>query len=265
MMMDSVRRLAVSDQSLRRKVLKEILTESGLSHRVQHAREGTHEIENIVLSFGEAGKRLVFGAHYDSVTSSTGANDNASGVCILIELAKHLRQHHVSGIEIVFFDREEAEDHGSSAYIRLTGKENLAAMVNLDMCGFGDRIAMISKFRRNDPLFRGLMDDGLLKKHRIICLDRVPFLVSDDVRFDEAGIPNIALETIADEEEPLLQEIARCAVCGQPLSDELRKKMRSTVSASTFHNGPNDSIHSVHEECMMMVLDYLLDGLQLSN
>ncbi len=31
------------------------------------------------------------------------------------------------------FDREEDADHGSSAYIQSTGRENIDTMVNLDM------------------------------------------------------------------------------------------------------------------------------------
>lgn len=33
----------------------------------------------------------------------------------------------------MFFDREEAEDHGSAAYINAVGPENISAAVILDM------------------------------------------------------------------------------------------------------------------------------------
>lgn len=47
--------------------------------------------ENIILSFGpEAGERMVVGAHYDVCGDTPGADDNASAVAGLLELARML-------------------------------------------------------------------------------------------------------------------------------------------------------------------------------
>lgn len=80
---------------------------------------------NIIGSFNpDAGKRILLFAHWDTRPWSdhdpdpanydvpvTGANDGASGVGVLLEVARLLGQHSPSvGIDIVFFD---AEDYGA--------------------------------------------------------------------------------------------------------------------------------------------------------
>jgi len=186
MLLENVHCIAVTNQLQRREAIKKILTKKNIPFKVQQALQGNHEIENIIITFGISDQYLVFGAHYDSVEGSTGANDNASGVSILIELAERLYSQQAVGIEIVFFDREETNDHGSTAYIRLRGKEHISTMVNLDMCGFGDIIFMVTKGNINNPLFMSLLKVELLERHNILSIDRVPFRIGDDESFDEA-------------------------------------------------------------------------------
>ena len=264
MLFDNVKRIAVTDQIQRRECLKNLLQDKKLPFSIQRSHQGSHDIENIIIRFGNTEPYLVFGAHYDSVSGSTGANDNASGVSILIELALQLQAQNVSGIEIVFFDREETNDHGSVAYISLRGKEKIAAMVNIDMCGFGNLMWMVTKHNINNPLFRGLLAQETIERHSILCVNEVPFRIGDDESFDIAGIPNVTIETIAYEETPLVEAIRKSLDEGMGTSEELRKQMRTTISATTFHNGINDNISSVSEECMASVLHYLLDGLGIT-
>ena len=92
---------------------------------------------------------VVVGAHYDSVSgfsqmfSTPGADDNASGVAALLELARLLRSES-SGrtIRLVFFVNEEppffkTEQMGSRVYARDLAElgANVVAMISLDMLG----------------------------------------------------------------------------------------------------------------------------------
>jgi acetylornithine deacetylase/succinyl-diaminopimelate desuccinylase-like protein len=47
--------------------------------------------EDIVARIGDGQKRLVVGAHFDAVDSSAGANDNGSGVAVILELIKSMK------------------------------------------------------------------------------------------------------------------------------------------------------------------------------
>lgn len=96
---------------------------------------------NIVVSIpGELGpkKKIVVCAHFDSVYSCPGANDNAGGVAVLLEFARYYSRHPLPdcALELVFFDGEEWNLDGSRAYVAellQRGEAGLIkAVVNLD-------------------------------------------------------------------------------------------------------------------------------------
>jgi len=70
---------------------------------------GGIQYRNVIARFGpEDGKRLIVGAHYDSCADTPGADDNASGVSALIELAYMLGKSAPSNsIELVAYTLEE--------------------------------------------------------------------------------------------------------------------------------------------------------------
>ncbi len=85
----------------------------------------SYELKNIIARFNpEQTKRVILGTHYDSQkisfndTSnqnqpSPGANNSASGVAVLVELARLFQAAEVPpnvGIDFVFFDGEEGEE-----------------------------------------------------------------------------------------------------------------------------------------------------------
>ncbi len=86
---------------------------------------------------------LVVGAHYDHLgvrrgETYNGADDNASGVAVLLELARWFRAHPpASTLVLVLFDAEEQGSLGSAAFLAdpPAAPGRMAAMVNLDMVG----------------------------------------------------------------------------------------------------------------------------------
>jgi hypothetical protein len=93
---------------------------------------------------GPAAGVVVVGAHYDSVVGSPGANDNASGVAGVLELARNLRRStHQKSIRFVLFANEEppyfqTEEMGSLVYARQLHNEHVqvSAMISLETIGF---------------------------------------------------------------------------------------------------------------------------------
>lgn len=84
-------------------------------------------------------KRIIVGAHFDSVAGTPGADDNASGVAAMLELARILKDHSWKHtIEFVGFHMEEWNMLGSSAYVRKLKRENVnvRGMISLEMVGF---------------------------------------------------------------------------------------------------------------------------------
>lgn len=82
---------------------------------------------------------LVLGAHYDTVLFSPGADDNASGVAAVLEMARVFGSVSVaSTLEFVFFAGEEMGLLGSRAYASAAAAEHrdLLGAISLDMIGF---------------------------------------------------------------------------------------------------------------------------------
>ena len=103
--------------------------------------------DNVVAAHGDPSAPLVLvGAHYDSVEGSPGADDNASGVAALLEIARAFagsppalaandpRVH----VQFVAFDKEELGLLGSRAHCRALRARgaNVVAMMSLEMLGF---------------------------------------------------------------------------------------------------------------------------------
>lgn len=105
--------------------------------RSEYFESGGRRVRNIELGAGS----VVVGAHYDSVPGSPGANDNASGVAVLLELARLLGSS--SGVRFVAFANEEmpyfmSREMGSffSAGQARSRGEKLRAMLSLEMLGY---------------------------------------------------------------------------------------------------------------------------------
>ena len=101
--------------------------------------------KNVIARFGsDKRERIIVGAHYDSFTDTPGADDNASGVAGLIELAYLLGKTRVQGyIELVAYALEEppfyaTNQMGSAYYAESLAKENIDVklMISLEMIGY---------------------------------------------------------------------------------------------------------------------------------
>jgi hypothetical protein len=100
----------------------------------QAFRSGGRTVRNIETGAGA----VVVGAHYDTVPGSPGADDNASGVAVLIELARMAlpaRFVAFANEEMPYFETEEM---GSQVWAREARRrgERISAMLSLEMLGY---------------------------------------------------------------------------------------------------------------------------------
>jgi hypothetical protein len=85
--------------------------------------------------------RVVLGAHLDHLDRQKkqvfpGADDNASGVAVAIEVARQLNKSPgARGVDVVFFDAEEIGRLGSISYLAGEPPGSIHSMVNLDTVG----------------------------------------------------------------------------------------------------------------------------------
>jgi aminopeptidase YwaD len=83
---------------------------------------------------------LEFAAHYDTIPNSSGADDNASGLAGLLELARALAGARLERtIRFCFFGLEEVDKSGSRAHVKtldVTPRESVEGTVVFEMIGF---------------------------------------------------------------------------------------------------------------------------------
>ena len=140
---------------------------------------------------------LLVGAHYDTVVGSPGANDNASGVAVLLEVARVLADK-PARLPVVFvgFGAEEGRPGplhqslgGSRHYAQGLSPEaarNLAAMINLDMIGRGDALLSTQRLNMKRGVHKRML--GLAGRLGVPAREHLTPQVSDSVPFASRGI-----------------------------------------------------------------------------
>ena len=134
------------------------LSEHGWDTEIQIGESMGHPIKNIIGKKGSGKQWIVLGAHYDTrmyadrdpnpekrTSPVPGANDGASGVAVLLELARVIPDDYSGEIWLVFFDAEDNGDIpgwdwilGSRDFVnKLEGKPD--AVVIVDMIGDADQ------------------------------------------------------------------------------------------------------------------------------
>ncbi|HWQ43605.1 MAG TPA: M20/M25/M40 family metallo-hydrolase, partial [Desulfosporosinus sp.] len=160
--------------------------------------------QNIIAELpGTLPDTIVVGAHYDSANlNAPGAVDNASGVGVLLELARVLsKESHQETYQLIFFGAEEYGLVGSQFY---TGQADLSAvrwMLNVDMVGTPMEIDVAGKKSAPPELIKqvtALARDSHIPFHLsrdfiIMTRDSSQGGVSDFSSFLDQGIPALGL------------------------------------------------------------------------
>jgi alkaline phosphatase isozyme conversion protein len=157
---------------------------------------------------------VIVGAHYDSVRGDAGiggglgADDNASGVAVMLEVAERITQYKQEyDLVFVAFGAEEAGLRGSSYYVKNMSAADVArtiVMINFDSLIVGDKLYIHAGFNEKtwarDEMLRLIrlrklpieMQPGLNPDYPA---GLTPNGFSDYTAFNQAGIPIVAFES----------------------------------------------------------------------
>jgi len=159
--------------------------------------------ENLVASDpGQSSNVFIIGAHVDTVADTPGANDNASGCSMVLELARDLKgTKHYPEVRFIIFGAEEyykgnknIDHQGSDYYVKQLSSEERPRIVGMLSC---DTVASGSEIRfreygPNSPrLAVAMVDAG---RANGLNVNHSPSSISDHRAFGEAGIPAVWVE-----------------------------------------------------------------------
>jgi len=196
--------------------LRTELESKGWQVQIQQSQSLGHPIQNLVAYRSEQPPQFILGAHYDSRIfadhdpdplkqnqPTPGANNGASGVAVLLELARSLPANTPS-VWLVFFD---AEDNGkipgwdwilgSKAFVgTMTVKPK--AMVLVDMVGGTDSTFYMDG-NSDRQLSNAIWGAAAKLGYKDIFIPQIKYNILDDhIPFIQAGIPSVDIIDIDD-------------------------------------------------------------------
>ncbi len=130
-------RFQLTERQTARAFLQDQLTQIGWTPMLHSYNTGANVYATIPATNGET-KQIIVGAHYDSVQSSPGANDNATGSAAVLAVARYLKDMTCRryAVTVVFFDQEETGLFGSRAFANTLSPANVIAVHTVDQIGW---------------------------------------------------------------------------------------------------------------------------------
>jgi hypothetical protein len=185
--------------------LSKLWLTASVSARLRHDYP-TQNLAAIIRGTAQPDSFLVVTAHYDHLgrmgknTYFPGANDNASGVALLLELAAHYaRPENRPAYSVVFllFGAEEAGLVGSKHFVvhPLVPLKSIKFLVNLDLLGTGEEGATVVNGRVWEVPYRRLVAINEAHRYLPALAPRGRAANSDHFPFSEAGVPAFFLYT----------------------------------------------------------------------
>ncbi|MGZ4043860.1 MAG: M28 family metallopeptidase [Bacteroidia bacterium] len=148
---------------------------------------------------------IVYSAHYDHLGGIgkkiyfPGANDNASGVSVLLNLIKYYTKYPPKYKTVfIFFAGEEAGLLGSKYFVesKVVDLKKIKFLINLDLLGTGDEGIMVTNGYVYEKEFNLLNEINKEKKLVVEIKRRGKARNSDHYWFTEAGVPSFFIYTL---------------------------------------------------------------------
>lgn len=167
-----------------------------------------HRARNVlgmVPAKGGSKEWIILSAHYDHLgmmgpdAMFPGANDNASGVAMLLTLAEHFAKNPIKrNILFVAFAGEEAGLQGSEwcAVDKPIDLAQVKLMVNMDILGTGDEGIMVVNATEQEKVYNALVEANAKSGRLAAVKKRGPACNSDHCPFVKRGVPAIFIYTL---------------------------------------------------------------------
>lgn len=152
-------------------------------------------------------KYIVFSAHYDHLgmmgpeAMFPGANDNASGVAMLLSLAKYYSKNKPEyTIYFCFFSGEEAGLEGSKYFVShpLFKLKRVKFVLNIDIMGGAEKGITLVNGTMHTEAFDKMESINATNNYLDLIKKRGPTANSDHYYFSESGVPSFFIYSMGD-------------------------------------------------------------------
>jgi hypothetical protein len=133
----SAPRATVTQRDAARMYLRDQLAAMGWTPQTHQYATGANLYALIPATTGSE-QQIVVGAHFDTVASTPGANDNASGTAVVLAIARYLKDTPCrrAPVIVAFFDEEEAGLFGARAFAQLLDPAQTRAVHTIDQVAY---------------------------------------------------------------------------------------------------------------------------------
>lgn len=245
-MQELLNRIAVKGTKSRQKEIWNILDELCIPYQLHmfqrnHTRLNDKRRYNTEIHLDQYARTksepLYLFAHYDVVPNSTGANDNASSIAILITLAANIIKYGSDiPIRIVFTDLEEYGGQGAQTFCKEHCGNTKITGINLDSCGFGEQIVLCDRYAKQSQILSEFMN----RYDNNFCYAKAfPFSDAEILGKNNMNILSMSVFPIED-------------------TFELPEQLGLSVMLS-MHNHEYDDIFYINYDIMYQIADILSD------
>lgn len=215
-MIEHIKKLEKMTNKERTDYVKHVLEKMDVAYSVQPFRQRVLKGENIIVEqfCDGSSSYLLLTAHTNKYFSSPGANDNASGVAVLLGLISHLKQRDLKktiGIKIVFFDHEDglAILDGSNYFVSHTDKTNISFVLNLDGVGMGNSFTLSPRItsETSNRYISNILQFLKGKNIKYFSFDLPPLMVEDHMPFLQKNITALSVNLMPEQDLEYLKEV----------------------------------------------------------
>lgn len=233
-------------------------------HHISYTLQPYSSGENILVKPRSRKPLVAISSHFDVVSRSPGANDNASAISVCLSILQQLQQHTFTHFDVAvfFFDEEEVGLRGSKAYVHQFGIRELRALFNLEMVGQGNQFALWSlnntSVNKAADTFTTIAKSLQIDTHRF---DQIVTNAADHQSFRKAGLQTaFSITCISDKDI----EVANHYYKAQEFDvdkDTLREILAEAPLFRHYHATSDLSVH-LSEESLQMTAKTLWNTLK---
>lgn len=193
--------------SVKKERLKGFITELNLNIEARHSFHNTANLIAYIPGKSNPDSFIVFTAHYDhlgkmgSDTYFPGANDNAGGIAMLLDIAQYYSKHPPDfSIAFIAFAGEEIGLLGSYYYTRnpVFPLPAISTLINLDLVTTGDKGMTVVNASEYPDAFQKLLEINKMMGYLPYIYSRGKAQNSDHYFFSEAGVRSFFFYLMGD-------------------------------------------------------------------